>query len=222
MSVQISRLPQEQQAIRDRCFHPTGTFIEFKKVAMERSITERFEQQVRLYPDRLAIKGGGYELTYRQLNQAANRVAVAVLAQQGDGDEPVALLLDQGAPLITGMLGVLKAGKIFVPLDPSYPSDRTRYMLEDSQARLILTNKQHLSLTREPAKSGIRPLNIDDLDANLPSGDLRMSISPDTLAYILYTSGSTGQPKGVIQNHRNLLHQSWSIPTRSTSAPRTG
>lgn len=104
-------------------------------------------------------------------------------------------------------LGVLKAGKITVPLDPSYPSGRTSYMLEDSQASLILTNNQNLSLARESARSGIQPLNIDNLDANLSIQDPGLSISPDTLAYILYTSGSTGLPKGVTQNHRNLLHQ---------------
>ena len=162
LSTHDLNLPSEQRAIRDRCFHPTGTFIEFKKEDVEQSIPERFEEQVRLYPDRLAIKDKYCELTYRELNQAANRVAVA-LAQQGDGDEPVAMLLEQGASLITGMLGVLKAGKFALPLDPSYPSDRTSYMLEDSQARLILTNNRKISLARDSAKNGIQPLNIDDL-----------------------------------------------------------
>ena len=206
-STSTGGFPHQQQAIRDRCFHPTGNFAEFKREEIEQSIPDRFEEQVRKYPNRLAIKGKNYELSYSDLNLVANRVARAVLDQRGGGEEPVALLLEQGAPLITGILGILKAGKITVPLDPSYPSGRTSYMLEDSQASLILTNKQNLSLARESAKCGIKLLNIDDLDVNLSIRDPGLSISPDNLAYILYTSGSTGLPKGVTQNHRNLLHQ---------------
>lgn len=104
MSSHIGSLPPEQQAIRDRCFHPTGTFIDFKKEEIEQSIPDRFEQQVRLYPHRLAVKSRNHTLTYAELNEAANRVAGAVLARLGDGEEPVALLLEQGAPLITGIL----------------------------------------------------------------------------------------------------------------------
>ena len=202
-----TNLPPQQLSILNRCFHPSGTFIEFKQEEIEQSIPDRFEEQVRKYPHRLAVKTRTQELTYDELNRAANRVAGALLSHLGDGHAPVALLLEQGGPLITGILGVLKAGRICVPLDPSYPRDRTRYMLEDSQATVILTNNQNLSLARESARNGIQPLNIDDLEANLSIEDSGLSISPDTLAYILYTSGSTGQPKGVTQNHRNWLQQ---------------
>ena len=120
-------IPEWQQAIRDKCYHPTGTFIPFANEDIEQSIPERFEQMVRTYPDRLAIKSNNHELTYDELNKAANRVANSILGRRGEGQEPIALLLDQGAPAITSILGVLKAGKIYVPLDPSFPRARTSY-----------------------------------------------------------------------------------------------
>ncbi len=185
---------------------PTNAFVAFRKAEIEQSIPNRFEQQVRREPNRLAVKGKSYALTYDELNRAANRVARALLAQRAGGEEPIALLLDHGAPMIIAILGVLKAGKIYVPLDASYPLARINYMLEDSQAKLIVADAKNLPLAKEWAQHGRQVFNIDDLDANLSDQNLSLPISPDALAYMLYTSGSTGQPKGVVQNHCNVLH----------------
>ncbi len=190
-----------------RRVRPTNSFAEFKLGEIEQSIPDRFEKQVAEYPDRVAVKSRYQELTYDALNQIANRVARAVLAQRGKGEEPIALLLEQGAPLIAAILGVLKAGKIYVPLDPSFPRARLTYMLEDSQAALILTNNKNLAMAEEFARRSLPPINIDEFDTSARDENPGLSISPDALAYILYTSGSTGRPKGVVQKHRNLLHE---------------
>jgi len=202
----VTKLPPEQEAIRAKCFHPTGKFIEFKKEEIEQSIPDRFEQQAVKYPDRLAVKTRNHQLSYDALNKAANRVARAILAQRGGGEEPIALLLEHDAPMIVAFLGVLKAGKICVPLDPSFPRVRIAYMLEDSQAGLVVSNRKNLSLARELAQDGCRLMNIDELDSGLPIENAGLSISPDNLTYVVYTSGSTGRPKGVIQNHRSGLY----------------
>jgi len=89
----ITQLPPEQEAIRAKCFHPTGAFVEFKREEVEQSIPERFEKMVRLHPQRLALKSSDYGLTYEALNRAANRIAHAILSKEGKEDEPVALLL---------------------------------------------------------------------------------------------------------------------------------
>ena len=185
----ISDLPPEQRAIRDKCFHPTGRFIEFKKEEIEQSIPDRFEQIVRKYPDRLAVKTRGCQFTYEELNKAANRVARAILAQRGEGEEPIALLVDQSAPLIATILGVWKAGKIYVPLDPSFPHARTTYILEDSQASLIVTNNNNFSLAKELAQNRLQLINIEEVDASVSTENLGLYISPDAIAYIFYTSG---------------------------------
>ena len=117
LSSHSTDLPPEQQAIRAKCFHPTGTFIEFKKEDIEQSIPDRFEEEVDRYPNRLAVKTGSEQLTYDELNKAANQVAQAILAQMGAENEPIALLFEHGVPAITAILGVLKAGKIYVPLE---------------------------------------------------------------------------------------------------------
>jgi amino acid adenylation domain-containing protein len=213
MELDMSQLPSptpsvlaQQQAIRDACVHPTGTFIAFSPEAIEQSIPARFEQQVARYPERLAVKSRHQALTYTALNQMANRVARAILARCGVGAEPIALLLEQGAPAIAALLGILKAGKFYVPMDPTYPPARLAYMFEDSQARLIVTYTQHLPLTEAVGRHGPEVLNLDELDAEIVDENLGMALSSDTLAYLLYTSGSTGAPKGVLQNHRNVLH----------------
>jgi len=117
-----SPLSQEQQAIRDRGFDPSGIFIEFPLEAINQSIPNRFEQIVAAHSSRLAVKTNQAELTYAELNRQANRVAHALLARHGSNDEPILLLLDNGAPMIASIIGVLKTGKIYVPLDPSFRS----------------------------------------------------------------------------------------------------
>ena len=200
-----TNLPPEQQAIRAKCFHPSRTFVEFKKEEIEQSIPDRFEKIVGKYPERIAVKTRNHTLCYDAVNKAANRMARAILRERGDGAEPVALLLDHEAPMIAAILGVLKAGKFYVPLDPTHPQSRLACLLEDSQAALIVTNNKHLSLTMELASKNYSSLNIDEL-GDAPTENLSLTISPDRLAYMRYTSGSTGEPKGVLEKHRNLLH----------------
>ena len=201
------KLPSEQQAIWAKCFHPSGNFVEFKKEEIEQSIPDRFEKIVRLYSHRPAVKTKNHLLTYEAVNQAANRVAHTILRQRGEREEPIALLFEHDAPMIVAILGVLKAGKMCVVLDPSLPRARTAYMLEDSQAALLLTDGKNLVSARELAQDESLLMNIDESDAGLSTENPALSISPDHLAYIVYTSGSTGQPKGVLQNHRNGLHE---------------
>jgi amino acid adenylation domain-containing protein len=202
----VANLPSEQQAVRAKCFHPTGTFVEFRREEIEQSIPDRFEQMVRKHGGWLAVKAKDRSLTYHELNQAANRVAQAILRLRGEKPEPVAILLEHGVPMIVAILGVLKAGKFYVPLDSLYPSARIAHILDDSQAGLIVTGDENSSLAEEFLRDSVGLLNTDCLDANLSDRDPGLTLSPDTLSWIHYTSGSTGKSKGVIQNHRNVLH----------------
>jgi len=201
------KLPPSQELLQAKCFHSTGTFVEFNKDEIEQSIPKRFEQQARKYSNRTAVVTRNQTLTYDQLSQGVDRLAGAILHQRGGRQEPIALLLEQSASAISTILGVLKAGKIYVPLDTTYPQARIEYILEDSQARVIVTNNRNFLLARELAEhNGCQLLNIDELDPISFVEEPDSHISPDSLAWILYTSGSTGQPKGVVQTHRNVLH----------------
>src|SRR5262245_52167083 len=199
-------LPPEQKAIRDKCFHPTGTFVEFTKEETEQSIPERFEKIVRQYPDRIAVTENNRLVSYAELNRAANQLARAILARRSVDNEPVGIFLEFGAPLIIAILGILKAGKIFVIIDPSFPEERINYLLADSQANLVVGNTTTLRVARSYLHKGTDLLDQDELVATSTSDDLDFRVPPDSLATLVYTSGSTGRPKGVVQNHRNLLH----------------
>ena len=206
MTDRVFKLPPEQEAIRAKCFHPSGAFVEFTKDEIEQSIPERFEKVVLRYPDRVAVESAKHQLTYDALNRVANRIAHAILAGRSPGVEQVALLLETDAPVIAAILGVLKTGKIYVPLDSSLPRARLAYILENSQAALLITNSKNQSFALELSQDRIPIINLDALDPSLPTDNPAVSLSPDTTAWILYTSGSTGQPKGVVQSHRNGLH----------------
>jgi amino acid adenylation domain-containing protein len=181
--------------------------VAFDKTEIEQSISTRFEQQAKKFPDRLAMRSDGLALTYYALNRAANRVAQAILTQRGQGHEPIALLLEQGVMAVASILGILKAGKFYVPLDPSYPRAWLAAMLEDAQALLVVTNHANRGTAMNLVDQTKKIIDIDDLDPNLPDSNPNLSVAPGCFAYLFYTSGSTGRPKGVPQTHRNVLHQ---------------
>ena len=186
---------------------PQESFVPFERSEINQTICERFEKQVAIYSDRLAVKAKGQSLTYDQLNRAANRVAQAILTRHRKGEELIALLLEQGMTAVVAILGVLKAGKFYVSLDPSYPRDWLGAIVEDAQASLIVSDNINLPSAMSLARESRHVLNIDDLDSNLTDENPGLSFTPDTFAYLFYTSGSTGQPKGIVQNHRHVLHQ---------------
>lgn len=202
----VTILPPEQQAIRDKCFHPSGTFVEFREEEIEQSIPDRFEKIVARFPDRVAIEIENQQITYDQLNRAANRLARAILAARGKGDEPVGLFLEHGLLPIVANLAVLKAGKVSLQLDLSAPRARIAHILEDSQAALVVTHGKDASMAREWAAGKKALINLDELDSNLGDQNLGMVTPPDSYAYIRYTSGSTGQAKGAVKTHRHALH----------------
>lgn len=161
---------------------------------------------MRRYPDWLAVKTRSHQLTYDELNKAANRIARVILDQSGEGPEPVVLLFDQGLQEIAAMLGTLKAGKFFVLVSPSFPRARISQILEDSQSSLIVTDNQNLTLATELISEGTQLLNTDRIEASVSAENLNLPIPPDAISYLIYTSGSTGRPKAVVQSHQNVLY----------------
>ena len=185
---------------------PRNSFVPFPKSEIEQSVQARFEAQVNRNPEQVAIAEDGRIWKYRDLENNSNRVARAILREKGEGEEPVALVLEKGAPMMAAMLGALKAGKVYVPIDPSFPASRNTRILDDCGTGLVITNRRNLHHVCSLGAAGIRVLNLDEIDLGLSDQSPDLSVLPGRLAYILYTSGSTGSPKGVAQNHRNLLH----------------
>ena len=187
------------------CVPPGPRFTEFTREEIEKSVPERFERQVAQYPDHLAVKTKLHRFTYNEFNKFANRIARAITQRSGDNDA-VALLLGHDSSAIVCIFGVLKAGRCFVPLDPLLPPSRLNYMLGDSRAKIVVTNNQFLALAQRLLGCSPTILNIDQLDLSMNADNLGLSISPDSMSCILYTSGTTGLPKGVMHTHRNELH----------------
>jgi amino acid adenylation domain-containing protein len=196
---------RSDEHIRAKCFHPNGTFIEFPEDEIEQSITKRFEKVVQQFPDRAAVESRRHRLTYRDLNRAANRTAHAVLTTCGDKNRAIAVLMEHDASAVSAIMGALKAGKFYVPLDPSLPFARSKFIVDDAQAEAVITNTKHLSFAKSLVTSPSLLLNIDDIE-DLPDTDPPGRARPHDLCWVIYTSGSTGRPKGVTQNHRNVLH----------------
>ena len=181
-----------------------GRFVEFARDDVETSVPERFERQAALYPDHIAVKTRFQHITYSEFNKSANQIARAV-RQHSSNDQPIALLLDHDLPAIVAIFAVLKAAKCFVPLDPALPLSRLEYMLVDSGAQLVVTNNQRLALAHNVFDRS-RVINVDQIDMSLETENLGIPISSENISCILYTSGTTGRPKGVVHTHRNELH----------------
>ena len=209
-------LPPEQEAIRAKLIRPEQILAKFTKEEVEQSIPARFEKIVRFVPDRISIKTVDRSVTYAELNNEANRVAHGILARRGSISEPVGILLDKGIEQIAAMLGVLKAGKFFVLLDPSLPKERTVTMLEHSQTGLLVADQRNLALAHKLDLSGDRLMDYRSVRSEFAINDPSFPGSPSALAYLMYTSGSTGRPKGIVHSHRNVLH---SIMLRSIVSP---
>ena len=185
---------------------PSPVFVPFLRADIEQSIPARFEQMVRRYPDRLALKTSQHDWTYDVLNREANRLAHALLGLIGAGRSAVVILIEQSAPLIAAYLGAMKAGKIAVVLDPSQPSSRLAEFMKETQPTCVVTNADQFAQAAELAGSTCPVVRTDQLSPDLSDTDPQNPCAPDDPAMILYTSGSTGRPKGVIADHRTWIH----------------
>ncbi|KAE9648695.1 amino acid adenylation domain-containing protein [Pseudomonas sp. PB106] len=170
--------------------------------ASEQCVHQWFEQQVAQTPDAIALMFEDRQLSYAQLNAAANRVAHGLLQHNVGPDVLVGIAADRSLDMIISLLAVLKAGGAYVPLDPEYPADRLLAMIEDSGLRLMLS-QQHL-LQRLPSVSGVVTLAVDDASWPQTESNPSVTVHGQSLAYVMFTSGSTGRPKGVGISHATL------------------
>nr|WP_282601189.1 non-ribosomal peptide synthetase [Ralstonia pseudosolanacearum] len=162
-----------------------------------------FEAQVRRTPEAVAVEHEGQQVSYAELNARANRVAHALIGLGVGPDARVGLCAERSVELVVGLLGILKAGGGYVPLDPSYPQDRLAYMLEDSAPVAVLAQsntREQLGMLSVPVLDLASPLEEAEHDPQIES------LTPHHLAYVIYTSGSTGRPKGVMIEHRNTVN----------------
>ncbi len=175
----------------------------------DRRVHELFEQRVRAQPDAVAACRGGQRWTYRQLNDRANRLAHALLARGVRREEPVAVVTERNLDWMAAVLAVFKAGGVYLPIEPHFPADRIEATLRRAGCRLVLT---------EPGSNGTLSQALEGLPGvetvftgtayaeGHPGTDPGVPVAPDQLAYIYFTSGSTGEPKGAMCEHAGMVN----------------
>ncbi|SFF28488.1 amino acid adenylation domain-containing protein [Paenibacillus algorifonticola] len=168
----------------------------------EKTIHELFEEQAELHPDAVAVEYEDERLTYRELNERSNRLARTLRSQGVGADQLVGIMAERSPSMVIGILAILKAGGAYVPIDPEYPEERIRYMLDDSGASVLLL-QAHL---RDKATfAGVCLLLDDEQTYAADSASLVSVNQPNDLAYVIYTSGTTGKPKGTLIAHKNVV-----------------
>jgi amino acid adenylation domain-containing protein len=162
---------------------------------------EVFEEQARERPQTIAAVHGSRQLTYGELNARANQVARALLARGLTSEGVVGVVTERNLDWMTAVLAIFKAGGAYLPIEPHFPAERIAKMLSRAGAMLVLTDQARASL------SGVETLLIEAAyEEGHPDGDLGIAVAPDQLAYIYFTSGSTGEPKGAMCEHAGLLN----------------
>ncbi len=175
----------------------------------EKTLVDLFEEQVHTNPDNIALVFEQQRLTYQELNQKANQVAYYLRQNYPiEPDTLIGICVERSLEMIIGLLGILKAGAAYVPIDPNYPEDRIKFIIQDSGISVLLTqsflkNQFPLSQFKKPGQViGLDEFNFESFSSqNFPQ-----KIQPNHLAYVIYTSGSTGRPKGVMIEHQGLTN----------------
>jgi amino acid adenylation domain-containing protein len=183
-------------------------FAAVSETVAYKSIHEIFELQAAKAPDATALRYANVSLSYDELNKAANKLASLLRYKYESGPESItAIIMDRSEKMLIALLGILKSGSAYLPIDIDYPLERIEYMLKDSGAKRIVTNDSGLLIDKGIDQHQYNIIALEKegewnyaSDINLPS-----ITSPDNLAYIIYTSGSTGNPKGVMVEHRNVI-----------------
>jgi amino acid adenylation domain-containing protein len=196
--------PEERATVLERWNTTAAPWLE------DRCVHQLFEERARLEPDRIALVCGETELTFRQLDERAERLATRLRALGVGPEGLVAVFLKRDIRLVVALLAVMKAGGAYVPLDPTYPAERVGFMLEDAETRVILSQSD-LSGRLPPHDAGVLCLDADGRAAgdgpetDVPEMAAGDAPAPRNLAYVLFTSGSTGRPKGVQIEHRSAV-----------------
>jgi amino acid adenylation domain-containing protein len=173
----------------------------------DKCIHALFEEQVQRTPESAAVVFEGMRLTYRELNERANRLARHLQKLGVRPDSLVGVWVERSLDMVVALFGVLKAGGAYVPLDPSFPIERLEFMVEDSRLQILLT--QEKLAARVPGKTAARVVRLDADWPEIsrePGENSAPSAKPENLAYVIYTSGSTGKPKGVQLEHRSVVN----------------
>ena len=169
----------------------------------EKTIVHIFEEQVKRVPNHIAVCFNEMQLTYSELNESVNKVARYLKGKQIAAEEIIGIMVEPSLEMVIGILGILKAGGTYLPINPEYPKERVQFMLEDSGAKLLLVTEE---INLESYDLQIESMSFEAILKNIKeTSDLPIVSKPHHVAYIIYTSGTTGKPKGAMIEHHNVV-----------------
>lgn len=168
-----------------------------------KTLIELFEEQARKTPNNIAIKYKDEELTYKELSQKVHNLASYLISKGVKPNSGVTLLIHRSLEMIVAIFAVLKCGAHYLPVDPYWPEDRVRFILEDSNSKFLIANNQYLNVFKDDATC----IDADSI-LNIPDSheEINLDYDLDSLAYIIYTSGTTGKPKGILTSNYNVVY----------------
>ncbi|MCY9027723.1 surfactin non-ribosomal peptide synthetase SrfAA [Bacillus inaquosorum] len=193
-------LSEEEAASKIQQFNPERT-----PYPKDKTIVQLFEEQAAKTPDQPALQYEGESLTYRELNERANRLARGILSLGAGEGRTVAVLCERSMDMIVSILAVLKTGSAYVPIDPEHPIQRMQHFFRDSGAKVLLTQKKLKALAEEAEFSGVIVLADEEESYHADVQNLALPLDSAAMANLTYTSGTTGTPKGNIVTHANIL-----------------
>lgn len=178
---------------------------------VDKCLHHLFSEQVKKYPDAIAVVFEKQQLTYQELEEKSNQLAHYLQSLGVQSEDIVGLLVERSLDFIVGLLGILKSGAAYLPIDPGFPAERVKYMLADAEVNILLT--QTKVITSAPnTRAKIISLDADiNIISKYPTTPPFSTVKPGNLAYVIYTSGSTGQPKGVMIEHLSVINYTISI-----------
>lgn len=190
----ISLLSVKQKRLID-------SFNQTKGKVVNEILHSMFEQIVNMNKNKIALIADKERLSYNELNQRANSIAWSLIDKGLNPEDRVGFILTRDSRLIATMLGIIKAGGAYIPIDPQYPPERVQHVITDSKAKFIICDKTNSNITDFDNK-----LDVDSLLTHQKSNNPNIEIKPDNLCYLIYTSGSTGVPKGVMLTHKGITN----------------
>ncbi|MBB6023382.1 amino acid adenylation domain-containing protein [Paenibacillus sp. JGP012] len=202
LDVKVSRvsiIPDEEKSLILDVWNNTN--VDYPKS----NVIDMIEAQAARTPESVAVQFRKHSLTYNELNNWTNRVARFLRSRQETKGEFIGVYMDRSIEMVVALVSIMKAGLAYVPIDPEYPADRIRYMIDDSGVPLILTQAHH---TEALATFDTQVITLAELDlSGLDESNVKHELGPDSACYMIYTSGSTGRPKGVVNRHEALFNR---------------
>ncbi len=204
VDITISEIEILTKAEREKILNEfNDTKVKYPKIE---TIHQVFEKYVEKVPNKIAVECEEEKLTYKELNRKSNQLARKLRQEGVTSEKIVGILVDRSLEMIIGIIAILKAGGTYLPIDPEYPSNRIDFMLEDSEAHILLTKSKYRNILYSLQENKSSVIYLDEENFyNIDGSNLENINSVNDLAYIIYTSGTTGNPKGVMIEHQNVV-----------------